>query len=68
MRKLMNKHIALMSGGEDHVEFDNGDNKVHEHRKLRKKLDDTRQLKLDPSKYATIGWPYSPGLASSMGS
>ena len=29
MRKLMNKHIALMSGGEDHVEFDNGDNKVH---------------------------------------
>ena len=39
MHKLMNKHIAskrsanvsldIMSGGEDHVEFDNGDNKVH---------------------------------------
>ena len=79
MCKLLNKHIAskrsvnvsldIMSGGEDHVEFDNGDNKVHEQRKLRKKLDDTRQLKLDPSKYATIGWPCSLGLASSsMGS
>ena len=44
MCKLLNKHIAskrsvnvsldIMSGGEDHVEFDNGDNKVHEQRKL----------------------------------
>ena len=51
MRKLMNKHIAskrsanvsldIMSGGEDHVEFDNGDNKVHEQRKLSSSWEDS---------------------------
>lgn len=66
MMKLISVHIAskkttaakswdFPSGGDDDVvELDNSDDKRLKQRKSRKKLEDTRHLKPDPSDYAAI--------------